>query len=287
VNALIPARPPDLRTLVALMKRSSSVYFVARGTDLLASARQMPPVGTLVDLSGVRDLAFIESSGADIRIGGATTVAAIAAHTELAARFSALTQAAGECGSVQIRNRATLGGNIANAAPAADLVTALVLANARLKLFLPGGSFAEITLEEFRSGTGALIAEAVLPNLELLPRSAFAKLGLRRDLTIARINLAATAEFSDGRFGSVRLVAGALGPRPIRLLRAEGALSGCPLAPASLRVFVDALAADVDAAIAGRASHRWKRRALRGLGLDAIARLCEMSPRDPLFDEIL
>lgn len=121
MNALIPARPPDLRTLVALMKRSSPVYFVAGGTDLLTSARQMPLVGTLVDLSGVHDLAFIESSGADIRIGGATTIAAIAAHTKLAARFSALSQAAGECGSMQIRNRATLGGNIANAAPAADL----------------------------------------------------------------------------------------------------------------------------------------------------------------------
>lgn len=287
MNALVAARPADLQALAALMAESAPVHFVAGGTDLLLSGRQLPATGTLVDLSGVDGLSGIDLRGTDIRIGGTTTVAAIEAHAGLAQRFPALAQAAAECGSAQIRNRATLGGNIANAAPAADLVPVLVLARARLRLLLPGGADDEIAVESFLPGTGALIAEVILPGPELLPRSAFAKLGPRHDLTIARISMATTAEFSDGRFGAVRLVAGALGPRPIRLVRAEFALRDQRLAPAPLRLFLDALSADVDAAISGRASHAWKRRAVRGLGLDLVARLCGLSPGDPLFDEAM
>jgi carbon-monoxide dehydrogenase medium subunit len=287
MNALLPARPADLKALTALMAESPPVHFVAGGTDLLISGRQLPATGRLVDLTAVKGLSDIESLGIDIGIGGATTVARIEAHAGLAIRFPALTQAAAQCGSVQIRNRATLGGNIANAAPAADLLPVLALARARLKLLLPGGTGAEIALADFRPGSGALIVTVILSGSQLLPRSAFVKLGSRRDLTIALVNMAAMAEFSDNRFGSVRLMAGALGSRPIRLAHAENALRGQRLAPASLRLFLKALSADVDDAIAGRPSHGWKRKAVRGLGLDLIALLCGLSPRDPLFDEAL
>lgn len=287
MNALAPARPVDVPALAALMTGSEPIRFIAGGTDMLVSGRQLPPAGRLVDLSAVKGLAGIECSGAEIRIGAATTVAAMEVHEGLAARYSALVQAAAECGSVQIRNRATLGGNIANAAPAADLVPVLTLAGARLKLMMCGGSTVEVALADFRPETGCLITEVILPGAGLLPCSAFAKLGLRRDLTISRINLAAMAEFSDDRFGTVRLVAGALGPRPIRLGRAAAALSDRPLSPALLRDFVDAMSAEVDLAIPGRASREWKRQAIRGLGFDLIARLCGLSSRDPIFDEAL
>jgi carbon-monoxide dehydrogenase medium subunit len=287
MNAPVVARPSDLQALKALMAERSSVHFVAGGTDLLLSGRQLPSTGTLVDLSGVDGLSGIDLRETDIRIGGTTTVAAIEMHTGLAMLLLALTQAAAECGSVQIRNRATLGGNIANAAPAADLIPVLALAKARLKLLLPGGASDEIALEDFQRVSGALIAEVMLPRQELLPHSAFAKLGSRGDLTIARINMAAMAEFSDNRFGLVRLAAGALGPRPIRLVRAERVLRDQRLAPTPLHLFLEALSVDVDAAIPGRVSRLWKRRAVRGLGLNLIARLCGLSQRDPLFDEVL
>ena len=287
MNAPVVARPSDLQALKALMAERSSVHFVAGGTDLLLSGRQLPSTGTLVDLSGVDGLSGIDLRETDIRIGGTTTVAAIEMHTGLAMLLLALTQAAAECGSVQIRNRATLGGNIANAAPAADLIPVLALSKARLKLLLPGGASDEIALEDFQRVSGALIAEVMLPRQELLPHSAFAKLGSRGDLTIARINMAAMAEFSDNRFGLVRLAAGALGPRPIRLVRAERILRDQRLAPTPLHLFLEALSVDVDAAIPGRVSRLWKRRAVRGLGLNLIARLCGLSQRDPLFDEVL
>ncbi len=287
MTALAPARPSDLAALARLMAGPLPVRFIAGGTDLLLPGRPLQRQGLLVDVSAINGLAGIKADGGDIEIGGATTVAALAAHAGLAKRFPALGQAAAECGSVQIRNRATLGGNVANAAPAADLVPVLALAEARLRLMMPGGASAEIPLGDFRPEAGGLVVKAVLPGARLLPRSAFAKLGPRRDLTISRLNMAAMGEFSNGRFGALRLVAGSLGPRPIRLGRAGAALAGRRLTSAALRDFMQALSEEVDAAIPGRASRNWKRQAIRGLGLDLIARLCGLSPRDPLFDEAL
>lgn len=283
----MPARPVDLAALAQLMAGPLPVSFIAGGTDLLLSGRLLPRQGLLVDISAINGLTGIKTDGGDIEIGGASTVAALEAHAGLAKRFPALAQAAAECGSVQIRNRATLGGNIANAAPAADLVPVLALAEARQRLMMPGGASAEIPLGDFRPEAGGLIMEVILPEAKLLPRSAFVKLGPRRDLTISRLNMAAMGEFSSGRFGELRLVAGSLGPRPIRLGRAGAALAGRQLTSAALRDFMQALSEEVDAAIPGRASWSWKRQAIRGLGLDLIARLCGLSPRDPLFDEAL
>ena len=287
MTALVPARPADLAALAALMAGPApAVRFIAGGTDLLLSRRQLPREGLLVDLTAVEGLAGIETGGGDIVLGGTTTVAALEAHAGLADRFPALAQAAAECGSVQIRNRATIAGNIANAAPAADLAPVLALAEARLRLVMRGGGRAEVALGDFSAGSGAVIAHVVVPGEKLLPRSAFVKLGPRRDMTISRLNMAAMGEFADGRFGALRLVAGSLGPRPVRLTRAEAALAGRPLAAAPLADLLRALSAEVDAAIPERTSRAWKRQAIRGVGLDLIARLCGLSPREAPFDEV-
>jgi carbon-monoxide dehydrogenase medium subunit len=287
LTALAPVRPSNLAGLASLMAGPRPVHFIAGGTDLLVSGRRLPETGVIVDLSAVAELIGIDCSGADIRIGSATTVASLEAHAGLAARCAALAQAAAECGSVQIRNRATIGGNVANGAAAADLIPVLALVGARLEVMLRGGVRTEIALGDFQPKTGGLITAVVLPGRALLPRSAFAKLGARRDLTISRLNMAATAEFVESRFRALQIVAGALGPRPLRLNRAEEALEGRTLDPDSLRGFMQVLSTEVDAAIPGRASHVWKRRAIRGVGLDLIARLCGLSPRDPVFEEAL
>ena len=95
------------------------------------------------------------------------------------------------------------------------------------------------------------------------------------------------ASFEDGRFGDVRLAAGAIGPRARRLPTAEAALSGRRLEASTLRGFIAALADEVDAAIPGRSSQPWKRRAIAGLGVDLIARFSGTSPRERMFEEAL
>lgn len=280
-------RPTSLAELVAVMRGEDRVLLIAGGTDLLVSGRALPDTGRLVDLTSLPALRGIDTTGPDIRIGAATTAAEIECHEGLAIRYPALVQAAAECGSVQIRNRATLAGNIANAAAAADLIPPLLLAGAQIAGLTQGGAECEIGLKEYQAGSGMLITAVILPAGGFGPDSAFVKLGPRRDLTIARLNLAATAQVQDRQLVEPRIVAGALGPRPIPLLHAASVLGVRGLSADSLRAFLDALSAEVDAAITGRVSHGWKRQAIRGLGIDLIARLMKLSNRDPLFDGVM
>lgn len=280
--------PADLSTLRSLLATSTKrVHFLAGGTDLLVAERLLLDTGLLVDLSRMAGMGFIAAGDGDISIGPTTTVGALAAHEGLRARFPALSEAAAQCGSVQIRNRATIGGNIANASPGADLIPVLLAAGARLSLLERDCTWSELTLLDFAPAPGRLIVEIILPSEGILPRSAFVKLGARRDLTISRLSLALLAELQDGRFGAVRLAAGAIGPKPRRLPLAERALEGRRLEPATLRDFLSALVVEVDTAIPGRASLPYKRGAVAGLGLDLIARISGVSPRDQLFEEAL
>jgi xanthine dehydrogenase FAD-binding subunit len=287
MTALAVVAPADMATLRALMAASAApLHFLAGGTDMLVAGRRLPEAGLLVDLSRVCGMAHIDAQGLEVRIGAATTVAALAADRGLGRRIPALCQAAAQCGSAQIRNRATIGGNIANAGPAADLVPVLLVAEARLLLIQPGGLSREVALASYARLPGELIVEVILPS-GFSPNSAFVKLGPRRDLTISRLSLAGVADLQHGRFGAMRLAAGAIGPAPRRLHLAEAALTGRRLEATSLRDFMSALTAEVDNAIPGRVSQPYKRRAIAGLGLDLIARLAGMSPRDRLFEEAL
>lgn len=278
--------PVDMAELRALFATAEGpLSFIAGGTDMLIAGRPLPADGPLVDLSRVAGLAFIRADDGGIRIGGATTVAAIAADRRLAVGLPALAEAAAQCGSAQIRNRATIGGNIANAAPAADLLPVLVAAGARLECIGRDGASREVAICDYTPDRGYLIAQVILPGDDLLPYSAFAKLGPRQDLSISRLNIALLAEFQDGHFGNVRIAAGALGPRPVRLPLAEAALAGKELGLATLRDFLSALTAEVDAAIPGRRSQAYKRRAIAGLGLDLVAQTLGLSPREQLFED--
>ncbi len=287
MNRLSFCRPTSLAELVEVMHSEDRLHFIAGGTDLLVSGRALPDAGILVDLTALPALRGIDTTSPEIHIGAATTAAEIACHADLARLYPALVQAAAECGSTQIRNRATLAGNIANAAAAADLIPPLLLAGARVAGLAQGGAECEIALKDYQAGAGMLITAVILPKGGYGPDSAFVKLGPRRDLTIARLNLAATAQVQDRQIVEPRIVAGALAPRPIPLWHAASVLGARGLSADGLRAFLDALGTEVDAAIAGRSSHNWKRQAIRGLGIDLIARLLKLSNRDPLFDGVV
>ena len=276
------ARPRDLDAIAALMAQDAPLHFLAGGTDMLIAGRDRPQTGIVVDLGQVGALRGVSVAGGQIRIGAATTVATLADDPALNAAFPALTQAAAQCGSVQIRNRATIGGNIAQAAAAADLLPPLWAAGARLEIRDRSGR-RDIAIQDHVATPGALIEAVLVPTGHATRQSGFAKLGTRRDLTIAKLNLAMLLQADGDQITDLRIVAGALGPRPLRLQRAEAAIRGKTLAPATLRGFAQALTGEVDAAIPLRPSRAWKRRAIVGLGFDVIAAITGRDPRDPLF----
>ncbi len=253
MSGLEAAAPADRAELAALIARERSVTFIAGGTDLLVAPRALPECGLIVDLSRTRGLAGIAVGRGWLSIGATTTLAALAADPDVRRHARALAEAAADSGSVQIRNRATLGGNVATASPASDLTPALALFDASLGLLSRAGE-RRVDYAALELGAGEAIVDIEIALGPRLARSAFVKLGVRDDLTIARLNLAVEADFDGARFGAVRFVAGAIAPRPRRLARVEAALAGRALDAEALGDFGDALVAEVDAAIPGRAS---------------------------------
>lgn len=281
MTGLHAAAPRDCAALKALLAEASGpLCYIAGGTDLLIAPREPPRTGWIVDISrtcGLREIAVEDQT---LRIGAAVTLSELIASDLVRSHVPVLARAADLCGSVQIRNRATLGGNVANASPAGDLLPVLLCLDAQFRVMGRDGSdrlvgFDDLVLgrEETSLAPGDLISRIDVPLSPRLGRCGFVKLGRRDDLTISRLNLAMEADidWAEGRFGEVRLVAGAIAPKPLRLAAVEAGLAGRRISPDAAAGFVEALLAAVDAAIPGRASQAYKRRAIMGVGLDLLA----------------
>jgi CO/xanthine dehydrogenase FAD-binding subunit len=221
------ARPTDLPAAIALLaEHAPDAHVLAGGTDLIIRLRDGTYAPALVvDVKQVPELApRIEPVGGVVRIGAGTTMTDIADSVLVARHFPALAEAARFVGSVQIRNRATLAGNMCNASPAADTAPPLLVYGARLVLAGPAGT-REIALDEFfvRSGVttlglGELVIEVRLPLPAGRVGSAFGRRTRRRGHDLASITLAVSVDES----GAVRLAYGSLGPRPLLFASAAG-----------------------------------------------------------------
>lgn len=189
------------------------------GTDLLVGVRRQPlaPL-VLVDLKGANDLPpTIEVTDTAVRFGPTATMASLAADARIVGRFPALVAASRVVGSIAIRNRATLIGNICNASPAADTAPALLVYGATVTIVGPGGE-RTLALTDFFQGPGATACgpDELVLRLELpIPapdhRSAFQRLTRRRGVDLATVS-AAAAVSADGR---IELGLGAVGPTPL------------------------------------------------------------------------
>ncbi len=290
--ALRAAIPADLDALRALLAEASGpICYIAGGTDLLVAPRAPPGEGLLIDISRTAGLAFVKADETTLRIGAATTFDALARDPSIRRLFGALALAAELSGCAQIRNRATIGGNVAGASPAGDLLPALQCADARFKVLGRDGAERRLAFDALILGAGRtslapgdLVAEIEIPLAGRLSRSAFVKLGRRDDLAISRLNLTMEADFDSvtPRFGEARLVAGAIAPTPLRLESVAQTLRGRTLSGPVIRAFTRALASAIDAAIAGRASQPYKRRAVIGLGLDLLQTITGMNGLDAI-----
>jgi CO/xanthine dehydrogenase FAD-binding subunit len=211
-------RPTALAEALELLQRDD-VVALAGGTDLLVAIRHRrvrPAV--VVDLKGLDEIgAGFEAKGDHLSIGGRVVMSRLTSEEAVTSSFPALAQAASVVGSIQIRNRATLAGNLANASPAADTAPALLAYSAAVAISGPGGA-RTIPMEEFFVGPGSTILasgevvtgiEVPLPSAET--GSAFGRLTRRRGVDLASLNLACAVESS----GRVRFGFGAVGPTPL------------------------------------------------------------------------
>ena len=188
------------------------------GTDLIVALRKRAIRPSLVvDVKGVPELQpAIEWSDRSLRIGATTVMTQLIADARIGASFPALIEGARVVGSVQIRNRATLAGNVCNASPAADTAPPLLVYDAGLELVSAAGS-RTVPLSGFFVGPretvlrpGELVSSILLPLPDGPTGSAFGRITRRRGVDLASVNLACRVT---GR-GPARFAFGAVGPRP-------------------------------------------------------------------------
>jgi carbon-monoxide dehydrogenase medium subunit len=224
------ARPETVGEALALLHEySSTASLLLGGTDLLVRLRQGRVKPRLViDLKRVKDLpSAIAETGSYLQIGARVVLADIIQAERVQRHFPALAEAAATVGSVQIRNRATLAGNICNASPAADTAPALLVYGARVNLIGSRGRRL-LPLGDFLVGPGqtALQRDEIVASLELpLPQepvgAAFARLTRRRGVDLATVNLCCLVSAS----GVTQFAYGAVGPRPILAVDKSGCLA--------------------------------------------------------------
>lgn len=247
-------RPRDLEEALALLAARPEARPLAGGTDLVVQLRAgRRAERVLVDLSRV-GLAGIRETGSGLEIGAGATMDEIARDPHLARWAPALARAAGWVGAWPIQCRATLGGNLANASPAADTAPPLLVAGARVRLRSATGGERDLPIEELFTGPGrTALAPGELIVAVLLPEplgaggaERFAKLGPRREQVISVVSLAVrVVDRAGGRLRGVRIALGAVAPTPVRARRAEAVLEGSRPDAGALAAASEALALDI------------------------------------------
>jgi CO/xanthine dehydrogenase FAD-binding subunit len=223
-------RPTTLdQMMTALADPDGSPMLLAGGTDLIVRLRRGHARPTVViDTKSVSDLdGDIIAIDGGLRFGARVTMTALIQDARVREHFEALIEAASVVGSVQIRNRATLAGNICNASPAADTVPALLVYGARVNVVGPTGSRV-VRLSEFFTGPGrtVLARGEIVQSIDLpFPAAAvgasFGRVTRRRGVDLATINLCGliTSE------GEARFAFGAVAPTPFLRVDRTGALA--------------------------------------------------------------
>jgi CO/xanthine dehydrogenase FAD-binding subunit len=280
-----PLTPSELSELFGMMKSHSGKYLLAAGgTDLFVSFKgRMPRGSILIDMSAIREMKGIclHESGEYLVIGAMETMTSISENELIRNHAACLSESASKVGSWQIRNRATLGGNVAKGSPSADTPSALAAIGASAVLSSLNGS-RMVPVQDISKKTGSrkiksseIISAFHVPLREGMI-SSFAKLGIRREMSVSRVNLAVSVLPVDGSYLCVtepRVYAGTLGAPARRCEKAEKALTAVGLDASS--EFRQALAKLVDKAIPGRASQQFKRSAIQALGEEALLSLRE------------
>jgi carbon-monoxide dehydrogenase medium subunit len=225
--------------LRALTERGPDAKVVAGGTDLLPQLKNgMFRTGCVVDLSGVTELRQLaRGNGSGLRIGAAVTARGLERDPGVNAKYPAIAESGALVGSVQIRNLATLGGNLCNAAPSADMAPPLLALDAEAVIAGPKGTrrvpFASFFLGVRRTvlAPGELLVEIAVPDPGPHSGGNYLRHTPRRELDIAVVGVASQLTLSKGVCAKARIALAAVAPTPVRAEVAERLLQGHPVTP--------------------------------------------------------
>ena len=276
MHAFAYARPTTLADAVTLLEtHGPGARVLAGGTDLVIRLRD----GTLqpslvVDLKRVAELRpAIREEDAWLRISATTVMTDIADDARVRRHFTALAEAAAVVGSVQIRNRATLAGNVCNASPAADTAPSLLVYGAEILAVGPAGA-RRIPVDDFfvRSGQTTLAPGELVTAIELpLPGRRMGAVHVRRTRRRGHDLASVTLCCGVDTAGVTRVAYGSVGPRPVLVVDESGVLAD-PAAPEAAKepIFERMFAAASPSPRSMRASPEYRLAMLRVLGARAV-----------------
>jgi xanthine dehydrogenase iron-sulfur cluster and FAD-binding subunit A len=238
------------QALHLLHEHQTNTRIMAGGTDLILELeRGQRHAQTLIDITRLNDLSAISIENNVIRLGALVTHNQVVTHPDIIAHALPLAQASWEVGAPQIRNRATVAGNIITASPANDTITPLIALGASVRLASLSGTRI-IPLSEFYTGyrqtvmrPDELLTYIHIPMMPENGRGIFLKLGLRKAQAISVVNVAIMIHFApDETIQSATIALGCVAPTIITLPQVTGHMLGGKLTDESIRQFARACA---------------------------------------------
>jgi CO/xanthine dehydrogenase FAD-binding subunit len=245
--------PASLAETLAMLAGEPGVWRpFAGGTDLMVLLESGKLIHTnYLNIWNLAELRGIKATADYLTLGALTTYTEVQSNPILRAEFPMLCQAASETGGLAIQNRGTLGGNIANASPAADSPPALLAYNAEVELLSVRGS-RWLPYQSFHTGyktmdlqPDELLARVRLPRRWPDLQHYYRKVGTRKAQAISKVCFAATARINEGVVDHVRIALGSIAPVPLRCRKTEDVLIGAVLDEGTIEQAAAALAREI------------------------------------------
>jgi carbon-monoxide dehydrogenase medium subunit len=230
-------RPKTIIEATTLIhKYVGKATILAGGTDLLVDLKKrVKYFSHIIDIKGIPSLDSIgfDSEG-NLKIGSLVTMQALSTHPDLVHGYKTLAKAASKLGSWQIRNRATIGGNICRASPSGETLPSLFCLNAELKLMSLKGE-RRVPIENFflepgksAAMTDEILSEIIIPQIHSKSYGTYKKFAVREAMDLAVVGVAVVGSL-DPRgesFEDIRIGLGAVAPTPVRAKKTEAFLIG-------------------------------------------------------------
>lgn len=279
------ATPTSISEAAGLLAVNGGAVALAGGTDLLV-ARQAGMIDPelVVDLGRIPGLDTIDDEAGGVRLGSMITMTTLARSPRVRTSYPAVAESAGRMGCWQVRNLATLGGNLCNASPSAEMGPSLLVYDA-VVVIQGQANEREVPLGSFFSGPGSTVLErgelvtAVrLPTPPAGLRSVYERRTIRRSMDIPLVNAAVALRLEGGVVVDARVALGAVAPVPFRVSAAEDVLRGRRLDPETVREAAEAACCPARPITDVRATAEYRLAMVEVLVGRALTRLAEETP---------
>ena len=278
-------RPGNMQDAVAALQANDEPVLLAGGTDLLIGMKtNAVKPKCLIDLKSIPDLEGIEYNNG-FKIGALTTVRDVEISPLIRQKIPSLSAAAGTLGSIQIRNRATVGGNLCHGSPAADMAAILLAMNCEVEIATGNGA-RTIGLDQFFTGPNStvlnrneVLSQIIIPQEIEQFKGIYLKHGPRKAMDIGIVNIAILldADAGSGLCNQIMIALGAVAPRPIRAKKAEALLNGNKLKPETIQKAAEAAAGEATPITDFRASAGYRKDLVENLVARGIHQILELN----------